>query len=73
MPLISGLKGHVLGFEAHPTAAGWDVFHAHVPKAVEDDLFAALASTARGTAWYCSDLDHYEEVRDRQPAAEMQA
>ena len=73
VPLTSGLKGHVLGFEAHPTAAGWDVFRAHVPKAVEDDLFAAPASTARGTAWYRSDLDHYEEVRDRQPAAVMQA
>ncbi len=63
VPLVSGLKGQVLGFEAHPTAAGWDVFQTLLPMTAEDDLFNALGSTTRGTAWFTSAFDHYQEAR----------
>jgi elongation factor G len=63
VPLVSGLKGQVLGFEAHPTAAGWDVFQTLLPMAAEDDLFNALGSATRGTAWFASAFDHYQEAR----------
>ena len=60
--LVSGLKGQVLKFEAHPEADGWDVFSALLPMAVEDQLSRALGSATRGTAWFESKLDHYEKA-----------
>ncbi len=67
--LASSLKGRVLGFEAHPTAAGWDVFRALIPMAVREDLAQALGGSTRGTAWFTSELDHYEETREPVAAA----
>ncbi len=63
VPLVSGLKGQVLGFEAHERAAGWDVFQTLLPMAAEDELFNALAAATRGTAWFTSAFDHYQEAR----------
>jgi elongation factor G len=67
--LVSTLKGRVLGFEAHPTAAGWDVFRALLPMAVCEDLAQALGGTTRGTAWFTTELDHYEEFREPMAAS----
>ncbi|PWE31444.1 elongation factor G [Maritimibacter sp. 55A14] len=64
VPLMSGIKGQVLGFEAHPSAAGWDVFRALMPMSVEEELFRSLASATRGTARFVSEPDHYEELRE---------
>lgn len=61
--LFNGLKGQVLGFDAHPTAKGWDIFRAALPMAKEEELSRALGSATRGTAWFTSSLDHYEELR----------
>ncbi len=63
VPTVSGLKGQVLGFEGHPTAAGWDVFRAMLPMTALDDLSTALASSARGTGWFNAEFDHYTEAR----------
>lgn len=63
VPLVSGLKGQVLGFAAHEDAAGWDVFQLLLPMASEDALFAALAAATRGTGWFTSSFDHYQEAR----------
>ena len=63
VPLVSGLKGQVLNFEGRPDTAGWDEFVALLPKVAESDLFNALGSATRGTAWFESEFDHYEEVR----------
>lgn len=62
--LVSGLKGQVLGFEGHPTATGWDIFRTLLPMASEEELSQSLSSATRGTAWFTSELDHYEEMRD---------
>ena len=62
--LVSGLKGQVLGFEGNQDASGWDVFHALLPMSSEEDLWKALGSATRGTAWFTSKLDHYEELRE---------
>ncbi|MEQ8294427.1 MAG: elongation factor G [Roseovarius sp.] len=63
VPTISGMKGQVMGFEGHPTAAGWDVFRAMLPMTALDELTQTLASAARGTAWFTAEFDHYTEVR----------
>jgi elongation factor G len=62
VPIVSGLKGQVLGFEAHPTATGWDVFSALLPAAAHEELFRALAGATRGTAWFDDTFDHYQPV-----------
>lgn len=62
VPTISGLKGQVLGFEGHPTAAGWDVFNTLLPASAREDLFRALGSATRGTAWFETTFDHFEQV-----------
>ncbi len=63
VPLVSGMKGQVLGFEGHPGAAGWDVFNALLPMTAQEELFSALGSATRGTAWFTPEFDHYQEVR----------
>ena len=68
VPVVTGLKGQVLGFEAHESAAGWDVFQALLPQAAEDELFNALAGATRGTAWFTSWFDHSQEARKEELA-----
>jgi len=60
-PLVSGLKGQVLGFEADPAAKGWDLFEALMPAASLPELFQSLGGATRGTAGFTAVLDHYEE------------
>lgn len=61
-PLVSGLKGQVLGFEADPEAKGWDNFSALMPATSLPDLFQALGGATRGTAGFTAELAHYEEM-----------
>lgn len=63
--LVSGLKGQVLGFETHPEADGWDVFHTLLPMSSEEELSRTLGSATRGTAWFASQFDHFEELKER--------
>lgn len=65
VPVVSGLKGQILGFEAHEYAAGWDVFEAMLPMAAQDGLNTALASASRGTGWFNAKFDHYTEVYEK--------
>lgn len=60
----SGLKGQVAGFNAHPSAAGWDIFNLSLPMASKEALARALSSATRGTAWFTSELAHYDELRE---------
>lgn len=63
IPVISNLKGQVLGFAAEEGAAGWDVLEALLPLIAQDALCHSLASATRGTGWFETAFDHYEEVR----------
>lgn len=70
VPVVSGMKGQILGFSAEEGAAGWDVFETLLPLAAQDELCHSLASATRGTAWFETGFDHYEEARraDFEPA-----
>lgn len=63
VPVVSGMKGQILGFSAEEGAAGWDVFETLLPLAAQDELCHSLASATRGTAWFETGFDHYEEAR----------
>ena len=65
VPLVSALHGQVLGFRNNPDATGWDLFEALLPESAEGELFEVLGSATRGTAWYRSKLERYDEVHDR--------
>ena len=43
--------------------SGWEVFRALLPMSSEEELAQALAGATRGTAWFSSELDHYEAAR----------
>lgn len=63
VPVVSGMKGQILGFSAEEGVAGWDVFETLLPLSAQDELCHSLASATRGTAWFETGFDHYEEAR----------
>lgn len=63
VPVVSGMKGQILGFEAEDGVAGWDVFETLLPMSAQDELCNTLASATRGTGWFSTGFDHYEEAR----------
>jgi elongation factor G len=63
IPVISNRKGQVLGFAAEDGKAGWVVLEALIPLVAQDGLCHGLASASRGTGWFETAFDHYEEVR----------
>lgn len=62
IPVVSSLKGQVLGFAVEEGAAGWDVLEALLPLVAQDALCHNLASATRGTGWFETGFDHYEEA-----------
>lgn len=68
IPLVSSLKGQVLGLAAEEQAAGWDVLEVLLPLSAQDTLCHSLASATRGTGWFETTFDHYEEARHEDPA-----
>ena len=73
VPTISSIKGQILGFEANPNAAGWEIFNALLPSSAQEDLHRALASATRGTGWAEISFDHFEETRGAAIKAAMNA
>jgi elongation factor G len=69
IPVISNRKGQVLGFAAEDGKAGWVVLEALIPLVAQDGLCHSLASASRGTGWFETAFDHYEEVRQDELAA----
>ncbi|MEM6547883.1 MAG: elongation factor G [Pseudomonadota bacterium] len=66
VPIVSALKGHVLGYDQNPAAKGWDVFRALLPGGVLDDLVGTLRSATQGVGRFETRFDHYEEVYGRE-------
>ena len=64
IPVMSSLKGQLLGRAPKGNAAGWDVLEALLPLTAQDALGQNLASATRATGWFESELDHYAELRD---------
>jgi len=69
VPLVSGLKGQVGGFDRHPTATGWDVFECLLPMAMLDELYQELGRASRGTGFFMAEFDHYQEASQHDIAA----
>ncbi|WP_278924067.1 GTP-binding protein [Pseudophaeobacter profundi] len=63
VPVVNNLKGQLLGFAPEQGAAGWDIFEALLPLTAQEALSQSLARATRGTAWFETAFDHYEEAR----------
>ncbi|WEX74276.1 elongation factor G [Sinorhizobium numidicum] len=62
VPIVSTLKGQVLGFDRDEAAKGWDIFRALLPGSVLDDLARTLRSATQGIGYFSKTFDHFEEL-----------
>ncbi len=60
--MISARRGQILGFDARPGWAGWDVIDAHIPEAEIHDLIIELRSVTAGAGGFEAKFDHLVEL-----------
>jgi elongation factor G len=60
--MISARRGQILGFDARPGWAGWDVIDAHIPEAEIHDLIIELRSATSGAGSFEAKFDHLVEL-----------
>jgi elongation factor G len=61
--LLTGRRGHILGFAERPDWPGWDDVEALVPEAEMHDLIIDLRSQTQGLGTYHHRFDHLAETR----------
>ena len=62
VPVVSGHRGQVLGFDRDGNANGWDIFRALMPGGALTDLIRELHSITQGVGRFESAFDHYVEL-----------
>jgi elongation factor G len=60
--VVSGRRGQILGYDAKPGWAGWDVVNALMPLAEMHDLIVELRSVTLGVGTYAERFDHLQEL-----------
>lgn len=73
VPIVSALKGQVLGFDRDEDARGWDIFRALMPGHALDELAHSLRSATQGIGWFSKCFDHFEELYGREAEAIVRA
>jgi len=63
--IVSGRRGHLLGYDARPGWSGWDVVEALLPEAEITDLIIELRSATAGVGTFTAEFDHMAEVTGR--------
>ena len=63
--LVPQRRGHILGFDARPGWAGWDIVEATMPQSEIGDLIIELRSATAGSASYRAAFDHMAELTGR--------
>jgi len=64
--LVTGRRGQLLGFEAHPELPGWDILTAYVPQAEMQGFIVELRSATSGLGGFVAKHDHYAELVGKQ-------
>lgn len=64
--LVTGRRGHILGFEPKDGWAGWDAVSAHLPESETRDLINELRSLTQGTASFEWRFDRLQEFTGRE-------
>ena len=65
-PMISSLRGQILGFDREVEAEGWDMVRALMPGAALEDLINHLRSATQGVGRYEAELSVYQELYGRE-------
>ncbi|MER2606176.1 MAG: elongation factor G [Siculibacillus sp.] len=60
--IVSGRRGQLLGYDARPGWAGWDVVEALMPQAEMDHLIIEIRSATQGVGSFTQTFDHLAEV-----------
>jgi elongation factor G len=60
--IVSQRRGQLLGFDARPGWAGWDVVEAMIPQAEIRDLIVDLRSVTAGVGTFRAHFDHLAEL-----------
>jgi elongation factor G len=64
--LVTGHRGQILGFDAHPEVPGWDVLTAYVPQMEMQGFIVELRSATAGLGSFVTRHDHYAELVGKQ-------
>ena len=64
--LVTGRRGHLLGFDAKAGWSGWDEVKAQMPQAEMQDLIIELRSLSQGVGTYEMQFDRLQELVGRQ-------
>ncbi|MBV8567193.1 MAG: elongation factor G [Methylobacteriaceae bacterium] len=67
--LVSSRRGQLLGYDARPGWAGWDVLKTLIPEAEIGSLIVELRSATSGVGTYMATFDHLAEIVGRQADA----
>jgi elongation factor G len=60
--IASARRGQILGYDARPGFAGWDVLNALIPEAEMGDLIVELRSATAGVGSFVARFDHLAEI-----------
>ena len=60
--LISGRRGHILGFDAKQGWDGWDEVSVQLPQSEMHDLIIELRSMTQGVGTFQYEFDHLQEL-----------
>jgi len=60
--LVSGRRGHILGFDAKEGWPGWDEVQAHIPQVEMHDMIIELRSMTQGVGTFAWAFDHLQEL-----------
>ena len=60
--LISGRRGHILGFDAKHGWDGWDEVSVQLPQSEMHDLIIELRSMTQGVGTFQYEFDHLQEL-----------
>ncbi|MBM3561394.1 MAG: elongation factor G, partial [Alphaproteobacteria bacterium] len=63
--LVNGRRGHILGFDARPNWAGWDVITCELPQSELHDLIVELRSLTQGVGSYTASFERLQELTGR--------
>ncbi len=65
-PMISSMRGQILGFDRESDAEGWDVVRALMPGTSLESLINSLRSATQGVGRYEADFAHFQELYGRE-------
>jgi len=60
--IITGHRGHLLGFDGRRDWPGWDTVQAHIPEAELQNFIIELRSATQGAATFVCRFDHLSEL-----------